>query len=155
MSENAENSRRKTWGDDETEKKRKSCCRQSELGTKPEKTSAEPAEWTPMARRGPALSSSPVRAVGARHPEQRPIQVPPHAAPIDFRNQSATSRDAGLPCGPRPFAYRKSARSQNVRLRSGHPRRRAAPLLVRADTLGPTKSELCALVAQGRQVDGP
>src|SRR4029077_18325929 len=141
MPENAESSQRKTWDDGETGKKRKSCCQQSELGTKPEKTSAELAEWTPLTRRGPALRPSPLRAVGARHPQHRPLQVPPHAAQIGFRNQGATSRDAAPRCGPRPCAYRKSVRLQNVRLRSGHPRRRAEPPLVRADTLRPTKSE--------------
>src|SRR4029077_13287178 len=151
---NSESSRRITWDDRETEKKRKSCCRQSEPETKPQKSSMEPAEWTPMARRGPALRPSLVRAAGARHPN-RLLQLPRHAAPIDFQNQSATSRDAGLLCCPQPCAYRKSVRLRNVRLLSGHPRRRAAPLLARADTLGPTKSELCSLVAQGRQVDWP
>jgi hypothetical protein len=156
MPENTESGRRRNWDDGETEKK--SCSRQNEVGTKPEtkEASAEPAEWIPMLRRGPALRPSPgLAANGARYRACPPFQAPPPAAQLDFQNQGATNRNATHPCGPRPYACRKSVRLQNVRLRSGRPRRRAAPLPVRADTLQPPKLELCASAAQGRQFVWP
>jgi len=99
MPENTESGRRENWDDGETEKKGKSCWRQSEVETKPEtkETSAELAEWMPMARRGPALRPSPVLAAdGAECPSSQvcpptssisetkvqPTGMPPtHAAP--------------------------------------------------------------------------
>src|SRR5258708_8699423 len=91
MPENTESGRRENWDDGETEKKGKSCWRQSEVETKPEtqETSAELAEWMPMARRGPALRPSPVLAAdGAECPSS---QFCPPATPLHFRNQPATT----------------------------------------------------------------
>src|SRR6266852_4580783 len=141
MPENTESGRTENWDDGQTEKKRKSYCRQSEVETKPgtKETFAELAEWMPMARRGPALRPSPVLAPdGAECP---PSHVCPPADQLDFRNQGATNRNATHPSGSRPNACRRSVRLQNVRLRSDRPRRRAAPLPVRADTLRRPKSE--------------
>src|ERR1700730_4117402 len=154
MPENTESGRRKNWDEGETEKKRKSCSPQNGVGTKPEtkEASPEPGEWTPKTRRGPALRPSPgLAADGARYRGYPPFQAYPPAAQLDFQNQGATNRNATHPCGPRPYACRKSVRLQNVRPRSCRPRRRAAPLPVRADTLRPTKPEACASDAQGSQ----
>src|ERR1700730_3525373 len=93
MPEHTESGRRENWDDGETEKKRKSYSRQGAVETKPETktTSAEPAEWMPMALRGPALRPSLLAPDGEECP---PSQVCPPADQLDFRNQGATNRNA-------------------------------------------------------------
>jgi len=158
MPENTGSGRRKNRDDGETEKKRKSCSRQNGVGRKQEtkEASADLAEWIPMSPRRRGLRPSPGRAPdGARYREGLPFQDYPTAASLDFQNPGATNRNAAHPCGPRSYAYRKSVRHQNVRPRCGRPRRRAAPLPVRAATTRPPKPELCASAAQGRQFVWP
>ena len=141
MPENTESGRRENWDDGETEKKGKSCWRQSEVETKPEtqETSAELAEWMPMARLGPALRRSRVLAPnGAECPASH---VCSPADQLDFRNQGATNQNATHPSDSRPNACQKSVPLQNVRRRSDRRRRRAALLPVRADTARRPRSE--------------
>src|SRR5438093_1705737 len=156
MSEHTESGRRKNWNDGENEKKGKSGCRQSRAGTEPEtkETSAAPAEWMPMGRRGAALQLSRVLAAeGARHPEWPPCQVFPLAAQIDFQNQGATSRNAAHPCGPPPVCLLEEWPPPKCPPAEWPPHLHAAPLPMPADTLRPIKSEICASATQGRQFD--
>src|SRR5713226_3253274 len=83
MPETTESGRTENWDDGQTEKKRKSYCRQSEVETKPgtKETFAELAEWMPMARRGPALRPPQLRAPMARS-VHRPTSARPPTSSI-------------------------------------------------------------------------